>query len=77
MKPDTGDWQGHGWDDHERAFLEAGQTMSFRAKLQWLEDMDALLRRLSRQRRWMDKDGVIHEPSSSNPSSENRHGPSS
>jgi hypothetical protein len=57
------DWQGHGWDDHERSLLEAGRRMSFRAKLQWLEDAHALAKRLARQRRWMGEDGVIRERS--------------
>jgi hypothetical protein len=36
--------------------------MSFRAKLEWLEQAHELVRRLNRQRRWIDKDGVVHEP---------------
>lgn len=55
-------WRGFGHDAHERALLEAGKRMSFRAKLQWLEDMHAMLRRLNKDRRWIDTDGVIHEP---------------
>ncbi len=65
MNPGQQDWQAHGWDDHEQAFLETGRRMSFRAKLQWLEDAHALARRLAKQRRWMDADGAIHEPTGS------------
>lgn len=36
--------------------------MSFRAKLVWLEEADRMARFLARKRRWIDKDGVIHEP---------------
>ena len=62
MSSKTEDWNGNGWDDHESFSLEVGQRMTFRAKLQWLEDASELVRRLSQQRRWIDKDGVVHEP---------------
>lgn len=55
------DWKCHGWEDHEIFFLETGQRMSFRAKLKWLEEADRMVRFLARKRRWIDKDGVIHE----------------
>jgi hypothetical protein len=55
------DWKCHGWEDHEIFHLETGRRMSFRAKLQWLEGADRMVRLLARQRRWIDKDGVIHE----------------
>ena len=45
--------------------MEVGQRMSFRAKLQWLEDAHELVKRLNRQRRWIDKDGIVHEPTTS------------
>jgi len=56
------DWQCHGWDDHEIFHLETGRRMSFRSKLQWLENADRMVQFLARRRRWIDKDGVIHEP---------------
>ena len=55
------DWQCHGWDDHEIFHLETGRRMTFLAKLQWLEGADRMVRFLARKRRWIDKDGVIHE----------------
>ena len=55
-------WTCHGWDDHEIFHLETGRRMSFRAKLEWLEGADEMVRFLARKRRWIDKDGVIHEP---------------
>ena len=55
------DWKCDGWDDHEIFHLEAGRRMSFRAKLQWLEEADKMVRFLARKRRWIDKDGKIHE----------------
>jgi len=61
MKPDD-DWQCQGWDDHEIFHLEVGRRMSFRAKLQWLEEADRMVRFLAKKRRWIDKDGVVHEP---------------
>jgi hypothetical protein len=60
MTPDG--WKSHGWEDHEMFFLETGRRMSFRAKLKWLEEADRMVRFLARKRRWIDKDGVIHEP---------------
>jgi hypothetical protein len=57
----TEDWKCNGWDDHEIFHLETGRRMSFRAKLQWLEGADRMVRFLARKRRWIDKDGVIHE----------------
>lgn len=56
------DWKCQGWEDHETFFLETGRRMSFRAKLKWLEDADRMVRFLARKRRWIYKDGVIHEP---------------
>jgi hypothetical protein len=55
-------WICHGWEDHEIFHLETGRRMSFRAKLEWLEGADRMVRFLARKRRWIDKDGVIHEP---------------
>jgi len=37
------DWQCHGWDDHEIFHLETGRRMSFRSKLQWLENADRMV----------------------------------
>ena len=59
---DQTDWTAAGWDDHEIFHLETGRRMSFRAKLQWLEEADKMVRFLATKRRWIDKDGVIHEP---------------
>ncbi len=50
-----------GWGEHERFHLETGKRMSFRARLQWLENADRTVRFLARKRRWIDKDGIIHE----------------
>ncbi|MEO5961099.1 MAG: hypothetical protein ABIZ49_04065 [Opitutaceae bacterium] len=55
-------WQCHGWKDHEIFHLEISRRMSFRAKLLWLEEADRVLRFLAQRRRWIDKDGVVHEP---------------
>lgn len=51
-----------GWEDHGIFHLETGRRMSFRAKLQWLEEADRMVRFLAGKRRWIDKDGVVHEP---------------
>lgn len=37
--------------------------MSFRARLEWLVEADKQVRFLAGKRRWIDKDGVVHEPS--------------
>ena len=62
MNPGEGDWSCGGWDDHESFHLETGLRMSFRARLQWLEEADRMVRFMAKKRRWVDKDGVIHEP---------------
>jgi hypothetical protein len=62
MNPPDQDWQANGWEDHDRFRLEVARRMTFRAKLQWLEDAHALLRRLEQTRPWIDQSGVIHEP---------------
>ena len=65
MQTDPKPWSSSGWDDHEIFHLETGRRMSFRAKLQWLEDADRMVRFLAGKRRWIDKDGVVHEPATS------------
>ena len=62
MTPTDKDWSCGGWDDHESFHLETGLRMSFRSKLQWLEEADRMVRFMAKKRRWIDKDGVIHEP---------------
>ncbi len=62
MSSEQKNWSCAGWDDHETFHLETGRRMSFRAKLQWLEEADRMVRFLARKRRWIDKDGVVHEP---------------
>ncbi|MGH8018594.1 MAG: hypothetical protein ACREIA_09925 [Opitutaceae bacterium] len=44
----SGDWQCHGWDDHIRGQLEHGRGMTFRQKLEWLEEMSQLVAYLKR-----------------------------
>ena len=61
MIPADKGWSCGGWDDHESFHLETGRRMSFRSKLQWLEEADRMVRFMARKRRWIDKDGVIHE----------------
>lgn len=67
MNGEKENWMGNGWGDHDAFALEVGQRMSFRAKLQWLEDAHEMVNHLNRQRRWIDKDGVIHEPTAIDP----------
>lgn len=62
MTPEHENWSCAGWDDHEKFHLETGLRMSFRAKLQWLEEADRMVRFLAGKRRWIDKDGIVHEP---------------
>jgi hypothetical protein len=62
MSTDPQAWSSSGWEDHEIFHLEAGRRMSFRAKLQWLEEADRMVRFLAGKRRWIDKDGGVHEP---------------
>jgi hypothetical protein len=70
-------WKCDGWADHESFHLETGRRMSFRAKLQWLEEADKMVRFLARKRRWIDKDGVIHEPGPMVPAEPPGHYPTS
>ena len=53
--------EGAGWDAHVRFQLTTGTRMSFRARLRWLEEADRMVRFLATKRRWIDKDGVVHE----------------
>ena len=62
MSVDANKKEGSGWDAHDGFHLATGIRMSFRAKLQWLEEADRMVRFLATKRRWIDKDGVIHEP---------------
>jgi hypothetical protein len=62
MNSDAKNCEDAGWDVHEGFHLAAGVRMSFRAKLQWLEEADCMVRFLATKRRWIDKDGVVHEP---------------
>lgn len=55
------DWKCHGWEDHERGQLLSGDALTFRERLEWLEQMDGFVERLESQRPWIDKDGVYHE----------------
>jgi len=62
MKAEDEGWVCGGWDDHESFHLETGRRMSFRARLAWLEEADRMVRFMGKKRRWIDKDGVVHEP---------------
>ena len=62
MNADVKNGEGSGWDAHVGFHLATGIRMSFRAKLQWLEEADRMMRFLATKRRWIDKEGVIHEP---------------
>lgn len=62
MNADGKNWEDSGWDARVGFHLATGVRMSFRAKLQWLEEADRMVRFLATKRRWIDKDGVIHEP---------------
>lgn len=55
------DWRCHGWADHERTQLLAGAAMTFRERLLWLQEADRMVRFMETKRRWIDKDGVVHE----------------
>lgn len=54
------DWKCHGWEDHERGQLLSGDALTFRERLEWLEQMDGFVERLESQRPWIDKDGVYN-----------------
>jgi hypothetical protein len=62
MNADAKNWEGSGWDAHVGFHLATGIRMSFRAKLQWLEEADRMVCFLATKRRWIDKDGMVHEP---------------
>jgi hypothetical protein len=62
MKADAKDCEGAGRAGPEGFHLATGIRMSFRAKLQWLEEADCMVRFLATKRRWIDKNGVVHEP---------------
>ncbi|RME71391.1 MAG: hypothetical protein D6781_04345 [Verrucomicrobia bacterium] len=61
MKPDTdnADWQCHGWDDHIRGQLEHGASLTFRQRLQWLEEMSELVARLRQNPEWARRNAII------------------
>ena len=61
MSIDAHKEEGAGWDAHVRFQLTTGTRMSFRARLRWLEEADRMVRFLATKRRWIDKDGVVHE----------------
>ena len=56
------DWKCNGWDDHTITLLEVGKKMSFRAKMQWLEESHRFVRRIAAKRPMIDKNGVITYP---------------
>ena len=61
MSIDAHKEEGAGWDAHVRFQLTTGTRMSFRARLRWLEEADRMVRFLATKRRWIDKNGVVHE----------------
>lgn len=64
------DWTCHGWDDHIRGQLEHARSLSFRQRLEWLEEMTVLVARLARNPDWPGRhelrqrdSWILHEPS--------------
>jgi len=70
MDAQADDFRTAGWDEHEVFHLETGRRMSFRAKLQWLEEADRMVRFLAKRRPWIDKEGVLHQPARSSQAAE-------
>jgi hypothetical protein len=46
------DWVCHGWDDHISGQLEHARSLSFRQRLEWLEEMSALVARFAKNPDW-------------------------
>ncbi len=46
------DWRCHGWDDHIHGQLEHGRSLTFRQKLEWLDEMTDLVGRLRANPDW-------------------------
>ncbi len=55
-------WSCGGWEAQERGQLLAGAALSFRERLLWLQEADRLAAALEWQRPWIDKEGVVHQP---------------
>jgi len=52
-------WQCHGWDDHLTGQLEHGRSLTFREKLEWLEEMSAFVDRLRQNPEWRARNAAI------------------
>jgi hypothetical protein len=46
------EWTCHGWDDHVRGQLEHAHALTFRQRLEWLEEMSALVEKLATSPQW-------------------------
>jgi hypothetical protein len=62
MADSAPDWQCQGWEDHEIFLLETGLRMTFRARLEWLEQMHRLGGFLATKRPYLDRDGNLVYP---------------
>lgn len=43
-KNQSDDWRCHGWDDHIIGQIEHGRSLTFRQKLEWLEEAHLFVR---------------------------------
>ncbi len=53
------DWMCHGWDDHIIGQLEHGRSLTFRQRLEWLEEMSEMLARLRRNPDWARRNAIV------------------
>lgn len=58
-EPHNTDWQCHGWDDHVLGQLEHGASLTFRQRLEWLEEMSALVARLRADPEWCRRNMLV------------------
>jgi hypothetical protein len=58
-EPHNTDWQCHGWDDHIRGQLEHGASLSFRQRLEWLEEMSELVARFRADAAWRRRNALV------------------
>lgn len=53
------DWICHGWDDEIRGKLEHARSLTFRQKLEWLEEMGDMVAHFRRDPAWRRRNAAI------------------